>query len=56
MTASAEVTPARDVPPVGAEQAWPVPDALLGGLDVASLAAGATAGRGRRRGAGGPAA
>ena len=42
VTASADVTPARDVPAVGAEQAWPVPDALLGGLDVASIAAGAT--------------
>ena len=41
MTASADVTPARDVPAVGAVQAWPVPDALLGGLDVASIAAGA---------------
>ncbi len=41
VTGSAELTPARDVPPVGAEQAWPVPDAFLGGLDVASIAAGA---------------
>ena len=42
VTASADVTPARDVPAVGAEQGWPVPDALLGGLDVASIAAGAS--------------
>ena len=41
VTAWTEVTPARGVPPVGAVQAWPVPDSLLGGLDVASLAAGA---------------
>ena len=34
--------PTRDAVPVRAEQAWPVPDALLGGLDVASQALGAT--------------
>ena len=40
VTAAADVTPDRDVPPVGAHQGWPLPEGLLGGLDVASLAAG----------------
>ena len=41
-TASTDLTPTRDALPIGAEQAWPVPTALLGGLDAASLALGAT--------------
>lgn len=41
VSVSAEVTPDRDAAPVGARQAWPLPDALLGGLDVASLGLGA---------------
>ncbi len=41
-TASTVITPRRDALPVGAQQAWPVPTALLGGLDAASLALGAT--------------
>ena len=31
-----------DAPPIGTHQAWSVPDALLGGLDVASAALGGT--------------
>ncbi len=42
ITAATEITPGRDAAPVGAEQAWPVPQGLLGGLDAASLALGAT--------------
>ena len=42
LTAETDITPARDAAPVGAEQAWPLPQALLGGLDAASLALGAT--------------
>ena len=41
-TAATDLMPTRDAVPVGAEQAWPVPDALLGGLDVAWQALGAT--------------
>ena len=40
-TAFVDITPGRDVPPVSPMQAWSVPAALLGGLDVASLALGA---------------
>ncbi|MFN8519617.1 MAG: VWA domain-containing protein [Chloroflexota bacterium] len=36
-----DVTPGRDAPPVAPSQAWPIPDQLLGGLDVASTALGA---------------
>ncbi len=39
-TAFADIVPRRDVALVEPSQAWPVPDALLGGLDVASLAVG----------------
>ena len=42
-TAFVDIIPSRDVPPIGALRTWAVPDALLGGLDVASLALGATA-------------
>src|SRR5690606_1043229 len=35
-----EVVPRQDAPPVGPVMAWPVPDALLGGLDAASLGLG----------------
>ncbi|MFN8620889.1 MAG: VWA domain-containing protein [Chloroflexota bacterium] len=41
-SAAATVTPRGDADPVAPEQRWSVPDALLGGLDVASLALGAT--------------
>lgn len=41
-SASLDVTPDRDAPPVAPFQAWPLPEELLGGLDVASLALGAT--------------
>ncbi len=41
-TAATDIIATRDAVPAGAEQAWPVPDALLGGLDVASQALGAT--------------
>lgn len=41
-TAFVELTPGRETDPVHPEQAWSVPDALLGGLDAASLAMGAT--------------
>ena len=40
-TASLETTPARDAPPVGERTAWSVPDALLGGIDVAATRWGA---------------
>ena len=40
-TASASITPRRDAPPVAPVVVWPLPDELLGGLDVASLALGA---------------
>ena len=40
-TTYTELTPDPDAPPLHAEQHWLVPDALLGGLDVASLALGA---------------
>jgi hypothetical protein len=39
-TGHVEMTPGRIAPPVDPEQIWSVPDALLGGLDVASLALG----------------
>ena len=39
-TAFAQITPGRASPPVAPYQAWSVPDALLGGLDVAALAIG----------------
>ena len=42
VTGFLEITPDRDVAPVNPEQAWSVPDELLGGLDVASLGLGAT--------------
>jgi hypothetical protein len=41
VTASATANAARDADPVAPIQAWALPDALLGGLDVASLALGA---------------
>ena len=40
-TTSADVQPSREALPVEQVRAWSVPDALLGGLDVASLALGA---------------
>ncbi|MET0772788.1 MAG: hypothetical protein ABWZ82_06875, partial [Candidatus Limnocylindrales bacterium] len=40
VTTSTDVTPVQDVLPVAPEQVWPIPDALLGGLDVASSALG----------------
>ncbi len=42
-TTFVEVTPERDAAPVDLRQAWTVPDALLGGLDVASPAVGGVA-------------
>lgn len=42
MTA-ASVTPRGDVDPVDPHQGWSVPPSLLGGIDVAALALGATA-------------
>jgi Mg-chelatase subunit ChlD len=39
-TAYVELTPSATAPPAKPEQAWPVPQALLGGLNVASLALG----------------
>jgi Mg-chelatase subunit ChlD len=41
-SAAMDITPNRDVAPVAPFQAWPVPDTLLGGLDAASLALGAS--------------
>ena len=41
-TATADVEPSREALPSEQVRAWPVPDKLLGGLDVASLALGAT--------------
>ena len=41
-TGYANVTPTADAPPVSPYQAWSVPDALLGGLDVAATALGAS--------------
>jgi Mg-chelatase subunit ChlD len=38
-----EIVPRQDALPVQPEVAWPLPDALLGGLDVASLALGGRA-------------
>ena len=40
-TAAVELTPLRDASPAGAHLTWTVPDALLGGLDLASPALGA---------------
>lgn len=40
-TASADILPTEDAPPVAPEPWWPLPAQLLGGLDVASLALGA---------------
>jgi hypothetical protein len=42
VSAWTDITPDRDASPVSPYQAWPVPEELLGGLDVASLALGAT--------------
>ena len=44
VTAFAHLTPRADVAPVDPVRTWPVPAALLGGLDVASLAVGRRAG------------
>jgi hypothetical protein len=41
-TATLDIAPRRDTPAVAPFQAWSVPAPLLGGLDVASLALGAT--------------
>lgn len=41
-TAAIDVTPRREAAPVAPTLSWPLPDALLGGLDVASLGLGAT--------------
>ena len=41
-TAFADITPTQDAAPVDPVEAWSVPDALLGGLDVASSAVGGT--------------
>jgi Mg-chelatase subunit ChlD len=41
-SAELDITPDRDLAPVAPAQAWPVPAALLGGLDAASLALGAS--------------
>ena len=41
-TASSDITPDRTSPPLAPYLAWSVPDALLGGLDVAATALGAT--------------
>lgn len=40
VSAITTLTPTGDALPVGAHQAWDVPDRLLGGLDVASVAIG----------------
>ena len=40
VTGFVELTPSRDALPSGPVQSWSVPDELLGGLDVASLALG----------------
>ncbi|CAN5835848.1 hypothetical protein BH23CHL8_BH23CHL8_11730 [soil metagenome] len=37
-----DITPRRDVPLVSPEPWWPVPDAMLGGLDAAALSMGAS--------------
>jgi hypothetical protein len=42
VTAAADITPRQDVPLVAPEPSWAIPEAMLGGLDVASLALGAT--------------
>ena len=39
-----EITPGRDAAPADPSLSWPVPAALLGGLDVASIALGAQVG------------
>jgi hypothetical protein len=41
-TAAIVVTPRREAAPVAPMLSWPLPDALLGGLDVASLGLGGT--------------
>ena len=41
-TGYVELTPSRTADPASPRRAWPLPDSLLGGLDVASLAVGAT--------------
>ena len=41
-TAWVDIVPDRDVTPVAPFQVWPVPEGLLGGLDVASMAMGAS--------------
>lgn len=40
-TSHVEIDPSRDAAPANPALAWPIPTALLGGLDVASLASGA---------------
>ena len=40
-TASADLEPSREAPPIDQVRAWSIPGTLLGGLDVASLALGA---------------
>ncbi len=42
VTAATVITPRADTDPLRPHQAWTVPDAVLGGLDVAALALGAT--------------
>ena len=42
VTAQASITPRRDAEPVDPIEVWPLPDAVLGGLDVASQALGAS--------------
>lgn len=39
-TASVDLTPRQDAPPVAPSLVWPIPDGLVGGLDAASLALG----------------
>ena len=40
-TTYAEITPTAEAEPVNPVQMWPIPDAMLGGLDLASPALGA---------------
>ncbi len=54
-TGYAELTPSRDTVPSDPVQAWSVPAALLGGLDVASAALGGVPGGSSRRRPGGEA-
>lgn len=42
VTAFFEITPTASAPPVNPETSWPVPDAMLGGLNLAATALGAT--------------